>query len=405
MNLVRPLRNPATYMGWVWLIVGGALTMPYMLLGEVAYGITLGPHELDQLQFLDPRIFLAIQPLVFLSSLVLPVRGLARAIARSLLRVNVAGSDEFTSWSTRWRTALWNWLHLCVGAVMAGVTLALIPFAVAITILPFSSDPDQVDSVFVNSGWHNPWGVVVGPLLLLALVYLIAGVVSVMRGIAPFALGPSTSDRLKLAEDKSRQLAARNQLARELHDSVGHALSVITVQSEAATRLVDRDPAAATRAMEASGNAARSALEELDDVLGVLRGGASAPQGPQRTLSDWPTLVAASGVEVDVEVEGQLEDLPPPVSREAFRIVQESLTNVIRHGDGLQADMEIHRSDDWLKITVTNVVGSVQSEQSRTGSGLTGMRERALVLGGTVTVDVKDGLWRVVGRLPVKGTQ
>lgn len=405
MNVVWPLRNPATYMGWVWLIVGGALTMPYMLLGEVAFGLMVGPEESSQLQFLDPRIFLAIQPLVFGSSLVLPVRGLARAIARSLLRVSVAGSDEFTSWSTRWRTALWNWLHLCVGAVMAGITLALIPFAVAIMLLPFSSDPDQVDSLFLDSGWHNPWGVIAGPLLLLALVYLVAGVVWGIRKMAPFALGPSTSDRLKLAEDKSRQLAARNQLARELHDSVGHALSVITVQSEAATRLVDRDPAAATRAMEASGSAARFALEELDDVLGVLRGGSNAPRGPQRTLDDWPTLVAASGVEVNADVEGSLEDLPPPVSREAFRIVQECLTNVIRHGDGLQASLTIHRGNDWLDITVTNMVGPVRAEESRTGTGLTGMRERALVLGGTVTVDVNDGKWRVNGRLPVKGTQ
>lgn len=405
MALLRPLKNRSTYQGWVWLIVGGALLMPYMLLGEVAFGLVTGPEGATPMQILDIRTFFAVQPLVFLSSLVLPVRGLARSIAGSLLRVRLAGSDEFTTWSTRWRTAVWNWLHLWVGAVMSGVTLSLIPFAIAIMLLPFSSDPHQLESELLGPGWHDPWGLLVGPILLLSLVYLVAAVVAVMSKAAPVILGPSAADRLKLAEEKSRNLAARNQLARDLHDSVGHALSVITVQSEAAARLADRDPPAAKRAMEASGDAARGALEELDGVLGVLRGGVSSDRVPHRDLNDWPTLVAASGLDVEVALHGGVEDLPTSVSREAFRLVQECLTNVIRHGEGLQADLVIRRDAEWLEIRVSNVVAASTGDQARQGNGLTGMQERALVLGGTVTVDSSDGQWTVIGRLPVKGPQ
>ncbi|QSB06343.1 sensor histidine kinase [Natronoglycomyces albus] len=405
MTFLRPLYSRSTYLGWVWLILGGALLMPYMILGQVVISLSQSP-EIDGMAIYQFDTFFAVLPLVFLTGLVLPIRQLLRAMVRHLLQVRLEDSQEVASWATRWRTALWYTLHLSIGALLAGATLALVPFAIAISILPLTSDPMQFESPLLESGWHDPMGPLVGVLLLLTLVYVVAGVLAVFRRSAPGLLGPTARERIAAAEAQTAKLEARNRIARQLHDSVGHALSVISIQSEAATRLVETKPESARQAMETSAETARAALEELDGMLGVLRGDATADSAPQRGLESWEDLVASCGASVTASVTIDVDSLNPQVSREAYRIVQECLTNVLRHGSGSAAELGIVQDEDWLDIRVANAYRPTQSPRAgRTGHGLEGIRQRASAFGGSVDITTTAGRWVVRARLPWKGTR
>ena len=162
---------------------------------------------------------------------------------------------------------------------------------------------------------------------------------------APELLGPTPEDRLAAAEARAADLAVRNRLARELHDSVGHALSAVTLQASAARRVLDSDPEFVREALAAIEDTTRRTVGELDAVLGVLRdadspGGAPGLRRLASAPAPAPTLAAdldgllrrtrAGGLRVAAAVEADPEALPPLVSREAYRIVQEALSNALR---------------------------------------------------------------------------
>ncbi|MCO8270055.1 histidine kinase [Actinoplanes sp. TRM 88003] len=226
-------------------------------------------------------------------------------------------------------------------------------------------------------------GVAVGLGLLVITLYATAGLGSLAATMAPVLLGPSPA-----LEAQERKLAERNRLARELHDSVGHALTAVTIQSGAARTVFDSDPAFARQALQNIEELGRTALEELDAVLGLLRD-AGAP-----TLRDLDRLLTAA---VDARVDDV--EVPAPISREAYRIVQEGLTNAAKHGTG-RPTLRITGPDD-LVIEITNTVGP--SLPGGGGRGLAGMRERVRLLGGTLRAGADEGVWRVVARLPSGG--
>ncbi|MGH3717224.1 MAG: sensor histidine kinase, partial [Micromonosporaceae bacterium] len=244
-------------------------------------------------------------------------------------------------------------------------------------------------------------------------------------------LGPSAADRLAEAERRAAQLAERNRLARELHDSVGHALSVVAVQSAAAVRVLDRDPEFARTALGAIGQTARAALTDLDYVLGVLREDPAAVT-PQRTLADLDRLLDATrlaGVAVSAERAADLDAVPAAVSREAYRIVQEGLTNALRHAGQVPVRVALTLAGERLTLSVSNPLrhaGQVPVRVALTlagerltlsvsnplpatapvsgsggGRGLTGIAERVTLLGGEVTAGPDDGQWRLTVTLPV----
>src|SRR5690606_33700122 len=178
----------------------------------------------------------------------------------------------------------------------------------------------------------------------------------------------------------------------ELHDSVGHALSVVVVQSDAAAALGEADPAFAATAMAAGGETARGALAELDTVIGALREDGGAGRAPQRGLADLERLAAECGVEVDLAVSGDLSAPRGLISREAYRIVQEALTNVLRHADRPEARLEVVVAEDAVRLLVESP--SARPPRTRRGGrGLIGMGERAAVVGGTVATGREGGRW------------
>jgi signal transduction histidine kinase len=239
-------------------------------------------------------------------------------------------------------------------------------------------------------------------LALVALAYVVAGLGTLAAMMAPVLLGPSPAERIETLEAEADQLAERNRLARELHDSIGHALTVTTVQAGAAREVFDSDPQFVWRALGAVEETGRAAMEDLDHVLGLLRADERANAAPSRTLVDLDRLVSdahAVGTDVMVNVEGSLDEVPAAVAREGYRIVQEGLTNAARHARGVPVSLSIRASHDLLSIEMVNPVSGTQAGPHG-GRGLEGIRERVELLGGRMIVEPDDGEWRVAVRLP-----
>jgi signal transduction histidine kinase len=406
-RLLAPLIDPVTYLRWTCLILGGALLMPYMMAGQVAATlIRMAPQAGNPLLAVQPLVFVCVLPLVALTGLVLPVRALEITAARGLLgaEIDPLPATAGRTWAERRRTAAWFTLHLAIGGVVAGVTLALVPFALWLGMLTFVGDPLGLGTAFLPGPPSYLWGAPAAVACLVAPGYLAAGAGRLLAGIAPRLLGPSAADRLAAAEERARMLAARNRLARELHDSVGHALSVVTVQAGAAGRVLDSDPPAVRQALAAIERQARAALEELDHVLGVLRAQDDAQDGARegsaRSLADLAELTGPAGA--DAEVSGDLEALPTAISREGYRIVQEALTNSLRHGAG-PARLSLVARPGRLEITVVNPVGPQPGRGGSGGRGLAGIRERVSLLGGEMHAGRDQQEWLVRVRLPLRG--
>jgi signal transduction histidine kinase len=214
-------------------------------------------------------------------------------------------------------------------------------------------------------------------------------------------------ERTRRAEretERERQLAAaeeRTRIARDLHDSAGHAINVILVHAGAARLLAEKDPARSQTALGTIESVARETLREIDQLVRALREDENMVEPPGLAALD--TLVKRhrdAGLDVDVIVNGAQRPLGPAVDQAAYRILQESLTNALRHGNG-GAKIALTYAGDALEIGVTN--SSRNDGPVAAGHGIVGMRERASLLGGDVSFESVNGLFRIRARLPYGG--
>ncbi len=331
-------------------------------------------------------LFLAPLPALAVLACVPVVRRSEGVQARALL---LPGDDEVTvepsrTWSDRGRLLLW----LCV-RVELGV-LASLAVAGAVSLLP---------GRLPSWAWA-PAAAAVLPCLVLVL----AGLGALAAAAARRLLHPSLAERLRAQEARTGRLLERTRLAAELHDSIGHALTVTLLQAGAAREVAGRDPAFVDTALAAVEDSARQAAADLDRVLALLRDGAPPPDAP--TLADVDRLVGAAraaGADVDLRVEGPVAGLPPLVSREAYRIAQEALTNALRHAGPVPVALRVEVHADALELDVCNPVPVPAPASAGSGSGVAGLRARAAVLGGTASAGPVDGGWRVAVRLPLAG--
>jgi signal transduction histidine kinase len=245
---------------------------------------------------------------------------------------------------------------------------------------------------------------VFGLLAWLLLLLTIGEVARVGRGRAAEAA------RRRDEEGRRRASEERLRIARELHDVLAHNISLINVQAGVALHLIDEQPEQARSALAAIREASKDALGELRSVLEVLRrSGEEALRAPQPGLEELDDLVSragAAGLEVRLEVHGQRRALPTDVDLAAFRIVQEAVTNVVRHAGQSTATVRVAYNDHdvTLQIDDTGRGGSPGPEAS--GSGIAGMRERTAALGGWLQAGPRPGGgFRVRAQLPVDGAQ
>ena len=203
----------------------------------------------------------------------------------------------------------------------------------------------------------------------------------------------------------------RRRIARDLHDQVAHHLGVVSLQTAAARRWLDRDRDRTAEALGAAEAASRAALETMPVILQALRADDIDPsRDPQPTLADLDTLVdqvRGAGVGVDVETGGLPRRLPAAVELTAYRVVQEALTNVLRHAGRANATVRLTYGDEVLDIDVDDDGDGAASTNGRgAGLGLVGMRERVELLQGELETGPRaGGGFRVHARLPASGSQ
>ncbi|MFJ4271998.1 sensor histidine kinase [Streptomyces coelicoflavus] len=280
---------------------------------------------------------------------------------------------------TRPRTAVWMWALTCVYA--------------------FVSD------IFFGGSYYYTNS---GPMMVTSAFALL---VVCLWHIRQTARKEVTAQQTVTAHERSRRtlLEERTTIARELHDVVAHHMSVVAVQAEAAPYRVENPPEELERAFATIRENAVAALTELRRVLGVVRAeDYEAPDAPQPTLADLDALLANvrdAGLTVDKAVTGAVRELPPGVELSAYRIVQEALSNSLRHAPGATARVEVSYVLGGLGLRVVNTAvppNTLVKPSPGAGHGITGMRERVSMLNGEMTAGpTDDGGYEVAVFLPV----
>jgi signal transduction histidine kinase len=219
--------------------------------------------------------------------------------------------------------------------------------------------------------------------------------------------------RAEREAERERRLAAaeeRGRIARDLHDSAGHAINVILVHAGMGRLQTERDPERAREAFATIEEVARETVGEIDQMVRVLRDDASQ-QGdvePPAGLASLEGLVErhrAAGLDVTSSIYGEPRQLPAAVDRGAYRIIQEALTNAARHGNG-NARVQIDFGERELDVLVENVLDPGRPARAEGGGhGLVGMRERAALLGGSLEAGPREGRFEVRARLPIPEEQ
>ena len=230
-----------------------------------------------------------------------------------------------------WRSLGWLALRFPLALISFTIPAAMLGLSVALVIEPIAGGLQDADAL---------------PRIAAIVAAAAVAFLDAERGrrvrvrstaASPGALlGPSRSDELQRLRADTARLGARADLARDLHDSVGHSVTAIVLQASAARRVLETDPAFVAGALEAIEAQGREALDELDRVLAVLRDEPSSPR-PSAGLADIDELVArtaAAGLPITLERRGDFATVPAAVGREAYRVLQEALTNVLRHASG-----------------------------------------------------------------------
>jgi signal transduction histidine kinase len=208
-------------------------------------------------------------------------------------------------------------------------------------------------------------------------------------------------------EERARRAVAdeRARIARELHDVVGHSVSVMTVQASAVRRLLEQDQERVSEALQVVEQTGREALAEMRRMVGVLRHAEEAPAlAPQPSLGQIERLVRHArdrGLPVELSIEGDPVELPTGIDLTAYRLVQEGLTNAIKHARAQQAEVVIRYENGHVELTVSDD-GRGGGDGGGSGHGLVGMRERVHVYGGELDAGPRpEGGFRLRARLPV----
>ncbi|MCZ2810165.1 histidine kinase [Modestobacter sp. VKM Ac-2979] len=342
---------------------------------------------------------LAPLPLLVLLAAVPVVRRSEGVQARALV---LPGDDDVTvepsrSWSDRARLLAWLVVRVELGVLAGQLTAVTVAAGWSLLGLPSARWPAA--SV---PGWA---GLPLALLLVVALVYALAALGGLLAAAARHLLHPSAAERLAAQRARTERLLERTRLAAELHDSIGHALTVTLLQAGAAREVASRDPAFVDGALRAIEDCARQATDDLERVLGLLRD-TTRPPVATPTLADLDRLVRsaeAAGAQVELHVTGEVADLPGQLSEEGYRIVQEALTNALRHAGPVPVRLQVEMHGGGLVVDVRNPIPAALPATAGTGSGVPGLQHRAAALGGTVEAGRVDGGWRVAVRLPVPG--
>jgi signal transduction histidine kinase len=327
---------------------------------------------------------------------------------------------------TRPLAAAWVWLAAVLATTAAGSSPAEVsmPF-LTLFILPYAAGarlerrPALVTILLMWSGVvavyfaadDKIWGDLFFPGMF-ATGFWVAGRVVRSRSALTAELHEAALRAAEAREAEAASAAAdeRRRIAREMHDVVAHSVSMMVVQAGGARRILDRDPERAVAAAELIERTGREALTEMRRLLGVLHPGEHAEYTPQPTLRELDALVERTrdaGVPVTLAVDGERRELPAGLDLAAYRVVQEALTNVIKHGGGAPTEVQVHYRADAVEVRIADRGnGALTTRLGGSGHGLVGMRERVRMYGGELHAGRRrGGGFEVNVRLPLEGEE
>ena len=288
----------------------------------------------------------------------------------------------------------------------AGITAGLLADVVAIAWKPpsiVSYGVAWLCSMYALTVWARPRLFAVGATAM-ALPTLVAfAITGAPRGGVGFTVitlfvmllvRRIVGDRERRAQlaERERDLVAREatleeraRIARELHDAIAHNVSMMVVQAGAERRVLDRSSGSTREVLETIERIGRGALTEMRRLVGMLRSDAPDPLTPQPGLDDLPTLITQvreAGLPVELHVEGERRELPVGIELSAYRIVQEALTNALKHAGEARASVHVRYGVDSLELEIADDGPGAQAPVASGGHGLAGMRERVALYGG-----------------------
>jgi len=286
------------------------------------------------------------------------------------------------------------------------VFVALLPYALfrwasgrdaalGMTIIVVAAVTNSVTAALIGS----TTSVILEPLIGSALFLVLPAALGALVRYETYA---------RINEIDKAKLLEREQLARELHDSVAHHVSAIVIQAQAGRTVAETHPDAAADALVVIEEEASRTLSEMRLMVGALREDQRAELGPQRGVADIERLARNAGdvPSVDVDLSGDLENLPASVDTAIYRLAQESITNAMRHArDAKRVQVSVTGGDTDVRLTVTDDGSASSAGRSTSGYGIVGMKERATLLGGTLEAGPgpKRG-WMVAAVIPKSGS-
>ena len=322
-------------------------------------------------------------------------------------RVKALIGDPFT-----WRSLSWLILRFPLGIVSFVTVVVLLSLAGAGLASPVVILLTERIELWPDYFIDRP--VETWPLVLVGLVALVLAphAINALAGIhsrgAEVLLSRSARERTRELEQRTTVLEERTRLAQELHDAVGHTITVTTLQAGAAGHVFEDDPEFARRALgdiEASG---RRALGELDRILGILRDDEAGDRSPPPGIGRIGRLlhdVRGTGLPVEMSQAGSIGAVPDEVGRALYRILQEALTNVLKHAGAVQTAVTLAVGEDKVNLTVRNEAPTeptpIEENSFGSGRGLVGVEERTTAYGGTLQHGpTPDGGYRLEVVLP-----
>jgi signal transduction histidine kinase len=263
--------------------------------------------------------------------------------------------------------------------------------------------------VLVSTDWEVTVGTVAGNVIIFVTVWLVGDNLQARRAtVEALEERAERAEQTRAAEAERAVAEERTRIARDLHDVVAHSMSVMVVQATAARRVLDREPGQAAAALDAIESTGREAMTEMRRLLGVLRDdrGEPAALAPQPSIDGLSGLVGQfveAGLPATLELAGPVQELPAGVALSAYRIVQEALTNALKHaGPATKVEVTVRYRDDDVEVEVLDDGRGVAPAGADRGHGLLGMRERVDVCGGELRTGPRaGGGFAVRARLPL----
>ncbi|MDQ0311631.1 signal transduction histidine kinase [Kitasatospora herbaricolor] len=397
-RILAPLFAAATYARWLHLLIG-------MVFAGVVLMVYPGIEEGVGMLRLVTSATVCDSVLLALAALVPAMRRAEGVQARLLLmpdREEDIGVERSRTWADRRRTTAWLIARVALGMAVGLLSVNVMTVTVLLAGAPGRDEPLVLYGQALPVG-GDLWYPLFAPLVLFGAGWLVVLAGRLQLAMAVRLLGPSPAERLAEAELRAERLLERNRLARELHDSIGHALTVTVLQAGAAREV--GDPAFVAKALEVIEETGRRAMDDLERTLVLLRdtqGGAVTEQPGIEQLPQLFEAARAAGSPVEAWIDVPPGRLPGVLSRETYRIVQEAVTNLLRHAPGEPITVRIAVRDGGLELRCVNATDGGGRSRASGGKGLRGIRERASLLGGEATAARQDDEWVLAVRLPLR---